>query len=266
MGITSNSHQSPSVPNLFVWRSHTFIDGEKFDFTISNCEWCTKQLNVRQINFIGFSGVDLDCSFCGWHCSTAGWLNPDSDDPFQIISQADSLILQSFPLSSQDIALNELGTHLQRRYDDIYSIPPRRFEELVADIFKNLGYGVRLTQSTRDGGADVLLFENPNALQAIVEVKRYDKDRTVGIKFVDRLMGAMIRWQSKKAYLITTSHFSRPSTDAVSQIGQLDSSFEIELWDATRLLKELGCYNAKLPPLELIDPNKGLIEQVINER
>ena len=83
----------------------------------------------------------------------------------------------------------KLGAYLRSHFSDIYTVSPRRLEQLVEDVFKNVGYKTRLTQQTRDGGADILLLDDNGRNQAIVEVlNRYAPDRTGGDNLVRQLI------------------------------------------------------------------------------
>jgi HJR/Mrr/RecB family endonuclease len=122
-----------------------------------------------------------------------------------------------------------------------------------------MGFRTRLTQQTCDGGADVIVLDDNGGNLAIVEVKRFSKDRCVGIALVDRLIGAAIRWQVRKAYLVTSGRFSRFAEQA-AVLPEM-SDLKVELWDAHRILNELQCYNDCYLPLHLIDPDKPLSDQ-----
>ncbi len=78
--------------------------------------------------------------------------------------------------------------NLRKHPKDIYALSPRQYEELVAELLKDMGYDVELTPATRDGGKDILAFvQTPAAkLLCLVEAKRYRMDRTVGVELGPR--------------------------------------------------------------------------------
>ena len=47
---------------------------------------------------------------------------------------------------------------LRQRPDSIYELPPRKFEELLAELLTDRGWEVELTPATRDGGKDIRLL------------------------------------------------------------------------------------------------------------
>lgn len=71
--------------------------------------------------------------------------------------------------------------------DELDSLDPRQFEELVASIFSSEGYDINIISATGDGGVDVFA-ERINNLelpdQWIIECKNYKKDRPIGVEIV----------------------------------------------------------------------------------
>jgi hypothetical protein len=94
-------------------------------------------------------------------------------------------------------------------------ISPRRFEEVIAELLTRLGYRVRLTQASRDGGADILAFKDDplGTFLYIVECKRYAPDKGVGIGIVQRLNGVVQERRATAGILATTSYFTKPAKD-----------------------------------------------------
>ena len=92
----------------------------------------------------------------------------------------------------------------------MFDLPPRKFEELVAEALSDLGYEVELTPATRDGGKDILAYmTTPHGrVLSLVEVKKYRQDRPVGIELVRSLFGTLIDADASSAMLVTTSSFS----------------------------------------------------------
>ena len=70
----------------------------------------------------------------------------------------------------------EMIQHFQNHPEEMYSMAPRKFEELIAAIFKNHGFRVELTPATRDGGLDIIAIEDSiitGESVHLVECKRY---------------------------------------------------------------------------------------------
>lgn len=108
------------------------------------------------------------------------------------------------------IASAALVEALKNKPESIYELPPRKFEELIADLLTNMGWEVELTGATRDGGKDILAYLSTDLgrLLCLVEAKRYRRDRQVGVELVRSLYGTLYDHQANSAMLVTTSSFS----------------------------------------------------------
>lgn len=85
------------------------------------------------------------------------------------------------------------------------------FENLIRDIFEkefsNTGCEVKITQASRDGGVDAVIFD-PDPIRGgkiIVQAKRYTN--MVGVSAVRDLYGTILNEGANKGILVTTSHF-----------------------------------------------------------
>jgi restriction system protein len=89
------------------------------------------------------------------------------------------------------------------------------FEQLVRELFelefaKN-GGEVRVTQASRDGGVDAVVFD-PDPLRGgkiVIQAKRYTN--TVGVSAVRDLYGTVINEGANSGILITTSDYGHDS-------------------------------------------------------
>ncbi len=107
---------------------------------------------------------------------------------------------------------NEMLSYFRSNPDQLYTMNPRSFEELVAAIFKNNGFSVELTPQTRDGGVDIIAVQHSVLTGKsinLIECKRYSPDRKVGIGMVQRLLGTVNQMRASKGILVTTSFFSK---------------------------------------------------------
>lgn len=186
------------------------------------------------------------CNNCGWNYTFEemggiGW--------FECTGNYAGLL--KLDIDDSKVALDELGAHLTRYYRDIYALSSRRFEELVSDIYKQLGYFVILTPQTRDDGVDVYIYTRGSDDFAIVECKRYSKDRKVTVSAVDRLIGTAIIKGARQATLVTTSYFTGPARRHACSPNLTKAGINLDLADAGKLLKMLGLYNTLLPPLDV---------------
>ena len=160
-------------------------------------------------------------------------------------------ILKRFDINSNEVALSELGTYLKQNPHSLYSLKPRRFEELVADVFRNHGYYTVLTSHTRDGGADILILHNATKqVNAIIECKRYARNKKVGINILRKVIGAAVDWDVRKAYLVTTSSYTSVVHNKIFDFK--GRGYEVDLLAFAELTKLLGVYNENLPKLHML--------------
>jgi hypothetical protein len=257
--------------NLFVWREAIRFDPRQpvnlpsiYKEYNRHCPFC-KSKYVRRSNplFLKYydvsAGVDRSdedlwklkgyrCPFCGFAYETEEvWsLERGIERHTGVIA-----VLSEFNLNDSRVGLTELGSHLRRKFSDIYSLTPRKFEELVGQVYRELGYSVRLTAETRDGGFDLLLLERSSSDQIIVECKRYSRERRVTVGLVRQVLGVQLALGTKRAKIVATTEFTEPALKLAQQVNLGSSGFELELIDVDAITCALGVFNTDLPPLNL---------------
>jgi transcription antitermination factor NusG len=134
----------------------------------------------------------------------------------------------------------ELVKYFARRPERLYEVDPRKFEELVAELLRDMGYDVRLTPSRADGGRDILaVFKVPaGEVLTIVECKRFAAERHIGPDLIQRLLWVADRYdKSSMAMLATTSFFSKGARNL-----ERDFRWRLGLKDFDSLTEWLGGY------------------------
>jgi hypothetical protein len=128
---------------------------------------------------------------------------------------------------------DELIAYLAKHPEKMRELQPRKFEELVAELFRSKGYDVRLTPRTRDGGFDVHAVQRSGigTVLIIIECKRYAADNTVGVEIVRGLYGVVEQQRATKGIIATTSYFSG---DAVKFHNDLQYRLGLADFDALR--------------------------------
>ena len=258
---------------LFVWRVEDLQQDDGFFDKPSPalsghqilCPFCSgRTIADRQLLSSSLPWrKSLKCLLCGWFaCSsyrdahqaqvplvgtgvtTGNWVQSDAEHL--------RFILHEFEMSSEEVALAELGTYIRQHPREFNNLSWRRFEELVADVFRNYGYKVILTNPSRDNGADLILLEYDSARPyAIVECKRYRSDRKIQVDLVRKLVGAVIDWDVQKAYLVSSTDFSKGAKEAAARYRS--KGFEIDLVALSDILTLLQVYNANLPKLHILN-------------
>ncbi len=249
--------------HLFVWKRDNYdynssrsaplnpwsLASELRDATV--CPNCRTELNTkhREVRPGGFSADPLGyeksygCPLCGWQ-----FFGYTHHSEFYY----DNFVVSALALEHVDavsLALEDLGAHLRRKPDDAFYLSWRRFEELIADVFRHHGYYAVLTQPTRDEGADVVLLHSPSEkATAIVECKRYAPQRKVGVQLIRHLVGAAVDWGVRRAFLVTTGSYTSAAESKAATY--LDRGYQVDLIAMADLVQMLGVYNNVLPPLD----------------
>lgn len=135
----------------------------------------------------------------------------------KIFDPADLAPLQSGGLFRVDLTeINEeLIRFLSQQPDRMRDLTPRKYEELIAELFKDKGYDVELTPSSGDGGKDIICTHHDMAgsMLVYVECKSYSPDRSVGVEIVRGLHGVVTSDRATKGVIATTSRFTKGARD-----------------------------------------------------
>jgi restriction system protein len=110
------------------------------------------------------------------------------------------------------------------------------FERLLGELFAWKGYAVRHVGGRGDFGADLVL-DGPEG-RAIVQAKRWSQ--LVNHKAVQEVVAAKAPYGANRAVVVTNSSF----TDHAKQLARTNA---VELWDRTRLARELSIFSS-IPP------------------
>ncbi|OQP99794.1 hypothetical protein BK412_26085 [Vibrio campbellii] len=111
---------------------------------------------------------------------------------------------------------DQIKIYLKKNPEKMYDLTPRKFEELVASILKDMGFDVELTQATRDGGRDIIAYVRNSVSSYLthIECKKYAPDNKVGVGIIREVMGVHNLRQATKSIIVTTGFFSR---DAIKE-------------------------------------------------
>lgn len=150
--------------------------------------------------------------------------------------------LCEFDVSAPDAPIQELRQYLRAKYESRFAIDPWRFEQVVASIYRDLGYEVRVTARSNDGGIDVIL-DGPGDVKIGIQVKRY-KD-AIKVEQIHSLAGALVEAGMACGVFITTSRFQPGASRAASALG--NRGLSIELVDAAAFFDALGVAQLSSP-------------------
>ena len=154
----------------------------------------------------------------------------------------ETLLYEANEMTCQPVQVTDTFTELRRYFakypERLYSYDDRKFEELIRDILRDLGFDAHLTKKSRDGGRDILahMRNQVTSFLMFVECKRYQPSDKVGIDVVQRLHGACDMNGAHKGMIVTTSFFTKPAIQE-----QMKKADKMELADYERLKEWLSC-------------------------
>jgi restriction system protein len=96
---------------------------------------------------------------------------------------------------------------------NLMDLNPYEFEQLVANLFGQMGLDSKLTRSSRDGGVDCVAYDRRPVIggKVVIQAKRYR--HTVGVSAVRDLFGTMNHEGANKGILVTTSGYGPDAFD-----------------------------------------------------
>lgn len=123
------------------------------------------------------------------------------------------------------------------------------FENYLYEVYKNHGYKGKVTKTSGDYGADLILTKDK--VSYVVQAKRYSKP--VGVKAVQEVLGAMLFYKCDKAIVVTNNNFTKQARTMAKGTG-------VALVDREQLITMI----LKMNPgaLENRNPNSKGKEQV----
>jgi hypothetical protein len=129
----------------------------------------------------------------------------------------------------------EIIDYLNKHPEFIYHITSRKFEELIAHIFKHFGFDVELTQATRDGGRDIIasIRNTVCSYLTFVECKHYSMDNPVGVGIIREVYGVQRIHRANKSLIVTSSYFTKDAVELSKPIAneiELKDHSDIKLW------------------------------------
>ena len=139
--------------------------------------------------------------------------------PNAIIHQSGILDSNGFPITQQknrieiDVSRvnSRLISDLARNPQLLYTLTPREFEYLIADLLDKEGYQVRVTKASRDGGVDIYAAKKNRvgSFLFLIECKKNSPNNRVGVNVIRNLYGVLQRERATYSMVATTSFFNK---------------------------------------------------------
>jgi restriction system protein len=174
-----------------------------------------------------------------------------------IINNGIELVKQKTPQEYLEDAYLEIKQGLADEIiTRIKACSPTFFEKLVVQLLVKMGYGGSVKDAGQavgrsgDGGIDGIIKEDKLGLDVIyIQAKRWEG--TVGRPEIQKFVGALHGFQSKKGVFITTSNFSNDAIDYVSRIDN-----KIVLINGDRLAQLMLDYSVGVSTVEMYELKK----------
>lgn len=105
----------------------------------------------------------------------------------------------------------ELLERLQLNPKEFWTLSPRKFEEIIAELLERMGYKVELTPLSGDGGFDMYAAKKDQVgrFLFLVECKRYVPPHKVGVQIIRSLYGVVQQKNANAGIIATTSFFTK---------------------------------------------------------
>lgn len=155
----------------------------------------------------------------------------------------------------------ELIKHLAKHPQSLYDLTPRRYEELIAELLKDMGYEVYLTPQTRDGGRDVIAVITipPNEkIVTLVECKKWHPSRKIQPDQVKSFLYTLNEQDKANFGMMATTSFFSSGAQELQKIHK----WKLSLYDFDKMNEWLINYGQWhkssglwLPKNPLIDSN-----------
>ena len=214
------------------------LDALAYATTREDCPFCRCELLVLDDLMDVEQQGALDCSTVYTVCPVCGWWNihqtiVSTHNPGWSYSKGAAAVLREFALDDVSAPIDEVRRHLTKKYDSRFTINPYVYEEVVASVFRLIGYDVKVTGHSGDDGIDVVLQRNDSVIG--VQVKRYK--HAIKVEQIRSLAGALVLNGMTEGIFVTTSRFQSGAEDTVSRYHE--RGFAIQLWDASRFYEAL---------------------------
>lgn len=169
----------------------------------------------EQFGTLVLDAPELDPVQCLHHLKARITEHPYDLEPVTPIVDVD--FLKKYKLAHEVGALAGLD-HRQ----DLLTISPYEFEQLIKDLAEAMGMKSWRTQSSQDDGIDAIAYrEDPFfAGVCVIQAKRYRK--TVPVEAVRALYGSMAQKKAATGIVVTTSTFGKASYDFAKETGRIE--------------------------------------------
>jgi len=222
-------------------RSDTFLNSCPYcDVALSdlhaahiNQDWWLKEVENESDSCHQIDQRIAICGACGWHSVTVvKQYKGLSELDYELLAASASL--REFSLTDLSEPLDEVRSYLQLKYDSRLTMSPKLFEEVVASVFRDLGYSAVVASASTDEGIDIVLSKGSDTIG--VQVKRYQN--AIEAEQIRSLTGALTLRGLNQGIFVTTSRYRSGAVETARRFRY--RGFPIELVDAERFFEMLN--------------------------
>jgi len=132
---------------------------------------------------------------------------------------------------NDNIKNNKIASYINLSIQDIDLLSGYEFEETLKSLFQNMGYSAKVTKSSNDQGAD-LIIEKLNK-KIVVQAKCYSDK--VGNSAIQEVVASQNFYKCDSCLVVTNNYFTKAAKD-------LAKANYVELWDRDKLQENLELY------------------------
>ncbi|WP_158796441.1 restriction endonuclease [Pedobacter sp. L105] len=157
---------------------------------------------LRQNSFEKENAYLGQCMICGWWKISQLYYTDSDWQLWQNFYECCGVI-KNLDVADLSTPMSVLRSYLVARYEERWSIHPYKFEQLIADVFRDFGYSAVCTAYSRDAGIDVFLIKDKNIIG--VQVKRYRNK--IKIEQIRAFLGALLVNNINQGIFISTGEY-----------------------------------------------------------
>lgn len=221
---------------MSIWNYNEHNSLSTYMIEKNNCIFC----NIRMKNIYRASIDEKNkeiniCPICGWWYIVEQSLSTyriDGNYAFNCYGARGTL--KKFDLADINQPIQDIENYLKVKYEDRYKVHPKVFEDVVASVFKNIGYISNITAYHKDGGIDVILYNN-DGKKIGVQVKRYKN--SIQVSQIREFLGALVENDMSQGLFVTTSKFQKGAYKSIEKFSE--KNYKIDLIDSEKFYEAL---------------------------
>lgn len=138
--------------------------------------------------------------------------------PNEAIKALDAYFLANCQFLPDDAldAISNCTTMIRARYIDkeqpkevFLNLTPKDFEKLIASLYQDIDYDVKLTKLSYDGGVDIYAEKASPTLKEKIVIQCKNYTSNIPVDEVRKLLGVVASTKSTKGVLVTSSNFTK---------------------------------------------------------